>query len=108
VTYQSSVCAIEAACRRICAGTLNFDLVRLDTNLAVFPDTDLRTLSLRTTGTPGARFRYPGIEVLSCCRRSRHDRLAPSLLYLLDGRLGELVGMNGDGRLELAGTENLD
>jgi len=40
VTYQSSVCAIEAACRRICAGTLNFDLVRLDTNLAVFPDTD--------------------------------------------------------------------
>ena len=46
------------------------------------------------------------------CRRSRrpakHNSLAASLFDLFDGRLGELVRVDCNGRGEFAGTENLD
>src|SRR3569833_132714 len=99
VTYQSSVCANEAACRRICAGTLKFDLVRLEISLAVFPDTDLKTFAFR---------RRPSIRRLGCRGRSRHNRFAAGLFDLLDSRLGELMSMDGDRPIQLTRAQHLD
>src|ERR1700722_3282852 len=41
-------------------------------------------------------------------RSAQNDRLAAGLFDLLNGRLGELVGVNGDRGRQLAGAKNLD
>src|SRR5512133_2561651 len=78
VTYQFSVCANEAACRRICAGTLKFDLVRLESSLAVFPDTDLMAFGPLTQGEIEVPKLLPELLPQSPCHRPFRSSRPPT------------------------------